>query len=149
MKTIITLFFISFLCPGWGSLVVDLPQNNQKISLNFNNDLKITNVNSFCIRFRLTGIQGYRTLFCSDEFEFCLQFEILQQYGFVYLNKESFIFTILKDLVQPYAWHNFCFSFDGKSYLVVFEGHVWHQGNRQSCSRVGWLFSLCLISFLN
>ena len=137
MKTIFTLFL--FLCPGLGSLVIDLPQNDQKTLLTFDNDIRITSINSFCIRFRLTGLQGYRTLFCTHEFEYykyCLLFEVIQKYGFVYLNEESFIFTIRRDLVQPYAWHNFCFSFDGKSYKVVVEGQIWHQGNRQSCSRM-------------
>ena len=133
MKTFFIQFFVSFLCPIMGSLVIDLPQNNQTILLKLNEDLKITNTNSFCIRFRLTGIKGYRSLFCTDEFEFCLLFEVKQQYGFVYLNGESFIFTIRRDLVQPYAWHHFCFSFDGKSYVVIVEGKIWHQANRQSC----------------
>ena len=130
------LLFLSILCPAWGSLVVDLPQNNQEISLKFNDSLKITNVNSFCIRFRLTGIQGYRTLFCTDEFEFCLDFEVSNQYGMVFLNGESFIFTIQKDLVQPYAWHHFCISFDGKSYDVVMDGNIWYQAHRQCCSGI-------------
>ena len=133
MKNFFIQIFVSFLYPILGSLVIDMPQNNQKILLSLNEDLKITNINSFCIRFRLTGIKGYRSLFCTDEFEFCLLFEVKQKYGFVYLNGESFIFTIQRDLVQPYAWHHFCFSLDGKSYMVVVEGNIWHQANRQSC----------------
>jgi hypothetical protein len=63
-----------------------------------------------------------------------MKFEISQQYGFVFLNGETFIFKIPNDSITPYAWHNFCFSFDGHQYLVVVEGNIWHQSNRQSCS---------------
>ena len=84
-------FYLQTLVIYW--LVIDLPQNNQTILLKLNEDLKITNTNSFCIRFRLTGIKGYRSLFCTDEFEFCLLFEVKQQYGFVYLNLCQFSST--------------------------------------------------------
>ena len=125
------LHFFLVLSIVWGSLVIDLPQNDPTPALNY--DFKITNVISFCIRFRFEGLQGYRSVFCSDPF--CMKFEISQQYGFVFLNGETFIFKIPNDSITPYAWHNFCFSFDGEQYLVVVEGNIWHQTNRQSCSR--------------
>ena len=125
------LHFFLVLSIVWGSLVIDLPQNDPTPALNY--DFKITNVISFCIRFRFEGLQGYRSVFCSDSF--CMKFEISQQYGFVFLNGETFIFKIPNDSITPYAWHNFCFSFDGQQYLVVVEGNIWHQTNRQSCSR--------------
>jgi hypothetical protein len=130
MKVLLLHFFL-VLPKAWGSLVIDLPQNDPTPALNY--DFKITNLISFCIRFRFEGIQGYRSVFCSDPF--CMKFEISQQYGFLYLNKESFIFKIPNNSITPYAWHNFCFSYDGQQYLVVVEGNIWHHTNRQSCSR--------------
>ena len=125
------LYFFLILPKVWGSLVIDLPQNDPTPVLNY--DFKITNVISFCIRFKFEGIQGYRSVFCSDPF--CMKFEISQQYGFVFLNGETLIFKIPNNSITPYAWHNFCFSFDGQQYFVVVEGNIWHQTNRQSCSR--------------
>ena len=128
---VLMLHFYLILPKVWGSLVIDLPQNDPTPALNY--EFKITNVISFCIRFRFEGIQGYRSVFCSDPF--CMKFEISQQYGFVFLNGETLIFKIPNDSITPYAWHNFCFSFDEQQYLVVVEGNIWHQTNRQSCSR--------------
>ena len=126
----VKLFLLSFLWTSWGSLVVDLPQqNDQKIFLNFSNDLKLTKIISFCIRFLFTGIQEFRSLFCSEEF--CLKFDISHNYGFVYLKDENLIFKIPKNSVQPHAWHHFCFSSDGQKYQIITEGNIWYQSNRK------------------
>ena len=136
MKVLLLLLF-PVIPIIWGLIAIELPQSDQKPSLNYN--FKITNKISFCIRFSLTGIQGFRSVFCSDPF--CMKFEISTQYGFVYLNGESFIFKIPHDSIQPYAWHHFCFSFDGQNYIVAVEGNIWYKGNRQSGTRFEKIFT--------
>ena len=121
MKTV-PLLFLSFLyC--WASLVVELPQENGKVHLKLEKEIKITNIITFCIRFNLRGSTSKeRILFSSSPTNFLVLLKVSRLIGFVRLNENILVFKIPKKTIKLYSWYHFCFTADEYTYQISVEG---------------------------
>ena len=68
-----------------------------------------------------------------DKLLLILRFSVSQ--GIVLINSAAFFFEIPKENgVLPFQWHHICFSSNGTSYTIVFDGNKWYDANHAQLS---------------
>ena len=107
MKSLLFLLTSFLYC--WGTLVLELPNPEEKTLLTLDQDIEINQPITLCIRFNLKNLMTSRYIFSSQNAEIAMRIRFSKNDGYVTLHGEDFVFEIPKDHFHPYTWYHLCF----------------------------------------
>ena len=115
--------------------MVDLENENKSTFLSLDKGIEINNELAFCLRFNIKDVLETNYMFSTtdDNLVLILRFSVSQ--GIVLINSAAFFFEIPKENgVLPFQWHHICFSSNGNSYTIVFDGNKWYHASHAKVS---------------